>query len=153
MNKKNYLILAIFVLAITIPAFAQSEENAVKAVIESLFDGMRAKNTDQIAVVFSEDAIMQTIETTGEIGEVKASSVADFVKGIGSLPDDTVLDERISDYQITIDGPLATVWTPYEFYFNDKFSHCGVNSFQLVKMAEGWKIVYIIDTRRKDGCS
>ena len=149
---KNLLVI-LFSFILVFPAFSQSEETAVKAVIESLFDGMRAKNADQIAAVFSENAIMQTIETTGETGVVKAGSVADFVNGIGGLSADTNLDERITDYQIKIDGPMATAWTPYEFYFNDKFSHCGVNSFQLVKMASGWKIVYIIDTRRKDGCS
>jgi hypothetical protein len=47
---------------------------------------------------------------------------------------------------------MAAAWTPYRFYRNGEFSHCGVNSFQLVKMAEGWKIVYIIDTRRKEPC-
>lgn len=142
-----------FAILLAIPAFSQSEEAEVKAVIASLFDGMRAKNADQIGAVFSENAIMQTIEATGETGVVKAGSVAEFVKGIGSLPAEAKLDERITGYQINIDGPMATAWTPYEFYFNDEFSHCGVNSFQLVKMAEGWKIVYIIDTRRKDGCS
>ncbi len=152
MKKKSFL-LVLFALMMVIPVFSQTEEAAVKAVIEALFDGMRAKNANQIAAVFSENAIMQTIETTGGIGVVKAGSVADFVKGIGSLPAEAKLDERITDYQINIDGPMATAWTPYEFYSNDKFSHCGVNSFQLVKMAEGWKIVYIIDTRRKDGCS
>ncbi|MEB2775737.1 nuclear transport factor 2 family protein [Algoriphagus sp. D3-2-R+10] len=147
------LALTFLAVLMAFPAFSQSEEDAVKAVIESLFDAMRTKNSDQIASVFSENAIMHTIETTGETGVVKAGSVADFVNGIGSLPTEAKLDERITDYQINIDGPMATAWTPYEFYFNDKFSHCGVNSFQLVKMAEGWKIIYIIDTRRKDGCS
>ena len=149
----KYLLITLLVVMVVLPAFPQSEEAAVKAVIESLFDAMRAKNAEQIGAVFSENAIMQTIETTGETGVVKAGSVADFVNGIGSLPLEAKLDERITDYQINIDGPMATAWTPYEFYFNDTFSHCGVNSFQLVKMAAGWKIVYIIDTRRKDGCS
>ena len=149
----KYLLITLLVVMVVLPAYSQSEEAAVKAVIESLFDAMRAKNADQIGAVFSENAIMQTIETTGETGVVKAGSVADFVKGISSLPLEAKLDERITDFQINIDGPMATAWTPYEFYFNDKFSHCGVNSFQLVKMAAGWKIVYIIDTRRKDGCS
>lgn len=152
MNYKAVLFLALSFFMV-FPCFSQSDEDQVKAVIESLFDAMRTKNADQIAAVFSEEAIMQTIESTGETGVVKAGSVADFVKGIDSLPEDAVLDEKITDYQITIDGPMAAAWTPYQFYFNEKFSHCGVNSFQLVKMASGWKIVYIIDTRRKDGCN
>lgn len=150
--KMKSLLLLIFACILTFPAFSQSEEAAVKAVIESLFDGMRAKNSGQVAAAFSENANMETIVTTGDLSEVKAGSVAEFVKGISNLPVSAKLDERITAYQINIDGPMATAWTPYEFYVNDEFSHCGVNSFQLVKMAAGWKIVYIIDTRRKEGC-
>ena len=61
-------------------------------------------------------------------------------------------DERIAFDGIKIDGPMATAWTPYNFYFNGKFSHCGVNNFVLVKQDNGWKIQYIIDTRRRQGC-
>lgn len=61
-------------------------------------------------------------------------------------------DERIIFETIKIDGPLALVWAPYKFYYKGIFSHCGVDSFQLVQLAEGWKIQYIIDTRRKDKC-
>jgi hypothetical protein len=96
---------------------------------------------------------MSTIVATGESTEVKSNPVADFVKRIAETPVDTQLDERILDYHIQIDGNLASVWTPYRFYVNENFSHCGVNSFQLVKMKEGWKIVYIIDTRRKEPCT
>ncbi|RYZ94279.1 MAG: hypothetical protein EOP47_28140, partial [Sphingobacteriaceae bacterium] len=59
---------------------------------------------------------------------------------------------RITWGDIKIDGELASVWTPYKFYLGDKFSHCGINFFQLMKMATGWKVIYIVDTRRKDNC-
>lgn len=151
--KRKVLLLGLLMSISSISAFAQTEAENVKAVIESLFEGMRTKNVGQIAAVFSEHAIMQTIETTNGLGEVKAGSVEEFLKGISGLPADTNLDERITDYQIKVDGPLATAWTPYQFYRNGNFSHCGVNSFQLVKTEEGWKIVYIIDTRRKEDCA
>jgi len=47
---------------------------------------------------------------------------------------------------------MATVWAPYKFYYKGTFSHCGVDMFQLVRMKGGWKIVYLIDTRRKEPC-
>jgi hypothetical protein len=40
----------------------------------------------------------------------------------------------------------------YTFYVGDQMSHCGVNAFQLMKTTEGWKIIGITDTRRKDNC-
>ncbi|NVJ86929.1 MAG: nuclear transport factor 2 family protein [Algoriphagus sp.] len=130
----------------------QSSEQEVKAVIEQLFDGMRAKDGGMVGSAFLEDAPMQTV-ISGENGSrVGSNSVADFVQRIATTPEDVQLDERILDYQIKVDGDMAAAWTPYEFYVNGNFSHCGVNSFQLVRTEEGWKIAYIIDTRRKEGC-
>ncbi len=152
MMKKRIVFLSLLSLSLCFSAFSQSEDKEVEAVIKSMFDGMRAKNAEQVAAAFSADAIMQTIISKPEGNTVGTNSVGEFAKRIGSTPDDTQLDERISNYQIKVDGALATAWTPYRFYLNGKFSHCGVNSFQLVKMTDGWKIVYIIDTRRKEPC-
>lgn len=146
------LITGLLGLFLCFQAFSQTEEAEVEAVIKSLFDGMRAKNADQVAAAFSKDALMQTIIDKPEGSEVGSNAVADFVSRIATTPEGTNLDEQILDYQIKIDGTMASAWTPYRFYVNGSFSHCGVNSFQLVKMAEGWKIVYIIDTRRKEPC-
>jgi hypothetical protein len=145
------ILLALFFLPFGLKA--QSDRVQVQAVIEQLFDGMRAKNTEMIAASFSSEAIMQTIAPTESGFQVSNGSVSDFIKRIGETPAETNLDERILEYEIKIDGPMATAWTPYEFYVNGNFSHCGVNSFQLVKLVEGWKIVYIIDTRRKEPCA
>lgn len=150
--KIKILFAGLLGLLFCFSAFSQTEEKQIETVIKSLFDGMRAKNPDQVAAAFAKDAIMQTVISKPEGNEVGSNAVADFVSRISSTPNETQLDERILEYQIKIDGTMASAWTPYQFYVNDKFSHCGVNSFQLVKMADGWKIVYIIDTRRKEPC-
>ncbi|MFC3879152.1 nuclear transport factor 2 family protein [Algoriphagus namhaensis] len=148
--KKSLLLLVFF--SSTFLVSAQSADQEVKAVIQTLFDGMRAKNIEMISSAFDPDAMMQTVVSNPEGSETRGNSVSDFLDRIGQTPADTQLDERILDYQIKVDGTLASAWTPYEFYVNETFSHCGVNSFQLVKKSEGWKIVFIIDTRRKEGC-
>jgi ketosteroid isomerase-like protein len=150
--KKTILLMALVCWMFGFQANAQSDEEQVKAVIKNMFDGMRAKNANQVGAAFAPDALMQTIQSKPEGNQVASNAVADFVKRIASTPAETNLDERILDYQIKVDGAMASAWTPYRFYVNGNFSHCGVNSFQLVKMAEGWKIVYIIDTRRKEPC-
>jgi Putative lumazine-binding len=149
---KKWMLAGVFVCLLGLPAFAQTPEQEVEAVIRSLFDGMRQKNAEQVAAAFSAEGLMQTVQQKPEGTTVGGNSVADFVKRIANNPAGTVLDERILSYQIKVDGAMASAWTPYKFYVNDTFSHCGVNSFQLVKLAEGWKIVYIIDTRRKESC-
>lgn len=146
------MLAGIFVSLLGLSAFAQTPEQEVEAVIRSLFDGMRQKNAEQVAAAFAAEGLMQTVQQRPEGTTVGGNSVADFVKRIANTPAGTVLDERILSYQIKVDGAMASAWTPYKFYVNETFSHCGVNSFQLVKLAGGWKIVYIIDTRRKEPC-
>ena len=95
---------------------------------------------------------MQTIVKNEEAEvSIRSGSLEAFVNSIGSSEPGR-LNEKIGGYEIKIDGELASAWTPYEFYVGEEFSHCGVNSFQLLKTAEGWKIFHIVDTRRKDNC-
>ncbi|MDQ8748113.1 nuclear transport factor 2 family protein [Elizabethkingia miricola] len=125
-----------------------SETEAVKASINRLFTAMKNSDSEGAQASFSKQAILQTIMKTGE---VKTENIPAFTKAIAKAVKNT-LEERISFSAIHIDGNLASVWTPYQFYFQGKFSHCGVNSFQMVKENGEWKIQYIIDTRRKDNC-
>jgi len=149
---KKLILSTLLAFMFCLSGFSQSEEKAVEDVIRSLFEGMKSKNAEQVAGAFYQEGLMQTVQVKPEGSTVGSNSVADFVKRIASTPAETTLDERILDYQIKVDGTMASAWTPYRFYVNGNFSHCGVNSFQLVKMADGWKIVYIIDTRRKEPC-
>jgi hypothetical protein len=133
-------------------ALAQNTEDSIKAVINNLFTGMRNADPNLVKSSFGDSSILQTIARTRE-GKtiIRNEKVADFAAFIGQLKKDSA-DERINFEAIKIDGPLATVWTPYQFYLNGVFSHCGVNSFQLVRLDGAWKIQYLIDTRRRQGC-
>lgn len=142
-------IVSFFFVLISAFAFSQSsEELQIKASINSLFDGMKTSDSTKVSNAFSKTAVLQTIAKNGE---VKNENIKDFAVSISKAAKGS-LDERITFSNILIDGNLASVWTPYEFYYQGKFSHCGVNSFQLVKTNNEWKIQYIIDTRRKDNC-
>lgn len=125
-----------------------SEEGLVKATVNQLFNGMKTSDSVLIKKSFHKNAVLQTITKTSE---VKNESIDAFVLSI-SKAEKGSLDERITFSNVLIDGNLASVWTLYEFYYKGQFSHCGVNSFQLVKSNNEWKIQYIIDTRRKDNC-
>jgi hypothetical protein len=149
---KKISLTTLFSFFFLFHAFSQSEEKAVEEVIKNLFVGMKSKNIELVSAAFYSEGLMQTVQNKPEGSTVGSNSVADFIKRIATTPPETTLDERILEYQIKVDGTMASAWTPYRFYVNGVFSHCGVNSFQLVKMTDGWKIVYIIDTRRKEPC-
>jgi hypothetical protein len=124
----------------------------VQSAIETLFEGMRTNDSAMVAKVFIRDAIMQTV-LVNEQGStyLNNGSLDGFLKAVGTDKSE-IWDEQILSYEINIDGNLASAWTPYQFYRGEEFSHCGVNSFQLMKTNEGWKIFHIVDTRRTDGC-
>jgi hypothetical protein len=144
-----------FFLAVVSIGFAQKEnaELEIKKTINTFFDGLHKGDTLMIDGAVNNDFKLQSAYYNKEgksilINETKKN----FYKAIaGKNSSDTWLEKLIS-FEILIDGNLASVWTPYEFYVNDIFHHCGVNSFQLFKSDENWEIVYIIDTKRRKGC-
>ncbi|MCZ4223892.1 nuclear transport factor 2 family protein [Pedobacter rhodius] len=148
---------SVFVLALICAFFGQSlkaqspDEDAVKKTVNNLFLGMKTGDSTLAASAFAPNSILQTIVSKDGKNTVRTEPVPEFIKFIGT-PHKQKYDERIVFTKVLIDGPLASVWTDYKFYVDEQFSHCGVNSFQLVKGEKGWQIVYIIDTRRKDQC-
>ncbi|MFD2518482.1 nuclear transport factor 2 family protein [Salinimicrobium flavum] len=148
-------IPTMILLCLTISVSAQeiSEDEKVKKTIETFFQGFHARDSVVMKSVFHEDPIVQTIGRTKE-GEVKLvnEELGKVLKGIVAIPLETEFKEVLHNYEIKIDGEMAHAWTPYSFYMNGNFSHCGVNSFQLLKVKEEWKIIFLIDTRRKEGC-
>jgi hypothetical protein len=60
--------------------------------------------------------------------------------------------ERYWDPVVHVRGKLAVVWTPYEFWQAGKTSHCGIDVFELVKEAAGWRIANMMWTVEPDVC-
>lgn len=151
MKKSIYLLLITF-FAVGKLAAQKTEDALVRVPIQQLFDGMKKSDSTLVRQSLMSGARLESIvkNKDGEV-TVRSDSFEGFLKSIGkATPGD--LDERLSAVEIRIDGEMATAWTPYMFYYKGNFSHCGVNAFQLIKTAAGWKILSIIDTRRKEGC-
>ena len=146
------LILLTAIILISNITRAQSAEDSVKAVVNQLFAAMKGANAAMLKEAFADSAVLQTIRRKQDgTFFVQNEKVGDFVEQIGKAKKDS-LDERITFETVKIDGPLAIAWTPYKFYYAGNFSHCGVNSFQLVRINGRWKIQFLIDTRRRQGC-
>ncbi len=145
--------LLLLLLVATFPSFAQTDEEQIKASINQVFDGMRKNDTLLVREVLHTSCFLKSIgkNKTGEV-TLQEDPISGWLKQIGTKREGVLLDERLSSYDIKIDGEMAMAWTPYEFYVNDKFNHCGVDVFTMIKTGKGWKIVGIVDTRRKENC-
>lgn len=131
---------------------SQTTEDSVKIAISRLFAAMKNSDAELLKASFTDSAILQTVRTDkdGKV-TIENEAVSQFAESIAKL-EKNAADEQITFDIIRIDGALAVAWTPYKFYFKGKFSHCGVDSYQLVRINGAWKIHYLIDTRRKQGC-
>lgn len=146
-------MLALCCLSTLLLSGQQDQEQEVKQTIMRFFEGFHKQDSLIMKSVIGPNPILQTLGRNKEgLTEIRNDSFDRLVEAIVSIPDTVKFEERIHSYQISIDGPMANAWTPYEFWLNDQFSHCGVNSFQLINDGSSWKIIYLIDTRRREDC-
>jgi hypothetical protein len=142
---KNLLFTLLFFIYLPLNA----QDLYPKKVVEDFFIAFHAKDTITLKELCHPDITIQTIANTKEGNKLETNLYSDFLKSIASIPTNMKFEERILNYYTQIDGNLANVWTPYEFYINEKFSHMGANSFTLYNDNGKWQIIHIIDTRRK----
>ena len=146
--------ITLFLIFGTSVAAAQANDNkAVENAITTFFEHFHRQDTAAMKAMAYPGLNLQTIGRDKE-GTTRVRTVAfsKFLESIGSIPDSIQFQEKIKGIAVQTDGPLAHAWTPYEFWINGQRSHCGVNSFQFVKTDGQWKIIYLVDTRRRDNC-
>ena len=148
------LVSVLALLAGAAPAAAQSDavkQEVLKPVVQ-LFDAMRKRDSAAVKAVFAPQARMLGVqEREGQVN-LRYINPDEFARAVGSAPTPP-WDERIYDPEVRVDGRIATVWVKYDFLAGDKWSHCGIDAFQLARLADGWKITQLADTRQTTGCT
>jgi ketosteroid isomerase-like protein len=148
--KYVYMVACFFLFSYK--SKAQSAEDSVKTVINKMFAAMKNADSKSLTECFTDSAILQTVVDKNGNVSVQSDAVKAFADEIATLQKNDA-DERITYDVVRTDGALAIAWTPYNFYYKGQFSHCGVDSYQLVRINGEWKIQYLIDTRRKQDCN
>ena len=143
-----------FLLLLT--SFSSESQSAdSKSILEPIYNLFSAMEKGDSALAhssFYEDATLATVvEREGKIS-LRKETLQPFLNAIAN-PHPYEWHEPIWDVKIDQDGGYAQVWAQYAFFLGKKFNHCGVDSFQLIKTETGWKIFYLTDTRKKEGCS
>ncbi|WP_027076033.1 hypothetical protein [Maribacter antarcticus] len=131
---------------------AQTPDETVKNTVDSFFKAFHARDGKGMNMLIHADARLQRTAPNAEgIQSLRAQNFQDLIAGIVSMPDSTVFEEKLLSYAIQIDGPLAHVWTPYEFWLDAELHHSGANSIQLFLDEGNWKIIYLVDSRTSEG--
>ena len=141
-----------FFFVFTITAQKNSEEDAIKEVIATFFKGLHTGDSAVVSKTFHKDIKIQTTTTRKGKKVLITDTKKKLLKSIADKNPAHVYFEKLLAINVQIDGNLAAVWTPYEFYLNGTFSHCGANSFQLFNNNGLWQIIYLVDMRKRQNC-
>ena len=150
MRSNLRIVYLLFLVAGTLTA-QPNENKSVQKVIDHFFTGLQKGDTLIMKESLADKVVLQTafINKNGE-SVLRNDDFDRFLGAVAGKNPDDLWEEKLQSYNIQIDGNMAHAWTPYEFYLNKKFSHCGVNSFQLFHDGTDWKVIYLIDTRRRN---
>lgn len=131
----------------------ETEKQAIKKVIQTFFEGLHKGDSTIMAKTLHKELKIQTTRNNREGEHLLFTETRDeLLVNVSKKSPTNKYEEKLLSYDIKIDGNLASVWTPYEFYLNDNFSHCGANSFQLFFDGNKWEIIYLVDMRRRGNC-
>lgn len=129
------------------------DDQKVQNLVKEFFEAFHNQDSAALNTMAHKNVVLQSIAVSSEGNStLTTTAYPDFVKAIIALPSETKFEEKLHGFDVTVNGNLANVTTPYSFFVNNELSHCGVNSFQLMKKNGTWKIIYLVDTRTKTGC-
>jgi len=127
-----------------------SEELQVLETVQRFFDAMADRDAEAaLEVMIPEGRFFSLREENGEM-MMRTSTNAEFAQRLETQEQDLL--ERFWEPEVRIRGGIATVWTPYDFYLDGEFHHCGIDAFDLLNDGTGWKITGGVYTVETSGC-
>ncbi|MEM7416260.1 MAG: nuclear transport factor 2 family protein [Gemmatimonadota bacterium] len=124
---------------------SDATEAEIVGIVQRLFDALEHGDADLLREVLDPDVVMKWSEARDGMTTFGSTDVEGLAARITSSADPLI--ERMWSPTVFVDGPLATVWTPYDFYAGAEFSHCGVDTVSLIEYEDGWRIVGLAWTR------
>ncbi len=142
MQKKVFLIFFLSLLLLPNLILSQSEEKIIIEIVQQFFDAMESRDTAMAkSVLISEGQFFSIRENNSNI-KINKTTHSNFIKKLTTSTEP--IREIMHDPVVLIHKQVAIVWTKYEFYKNEEFSHTGVDAFSLLKTSDGWRIAGII---------
>ena len=130
----------------------EQTEASVEETVNEFFNAMRKSDGAGMEKFLMAGATLHTVTSSDEENPMLRETALDAFLNSVSEAEPGALDEQLTSFTSHVDGDLSTAWMGYNFYYNGEFSHCGINTMNLLNTATGWKIFSIVDTRRQQGC-
>jgi uncharacterized protein (TIGR02246 family) len=151
---KKILVAVIFTMLISMSISAQKTDDSkdALAVINKMFAEMTNHNPAAIAELWTKESNLTAVikrkdGKTAIVNFTGEKFSQNFAEKKGEIKED------MYEQKTFVDGDVAMVWGRYVFFVDSKISHCGLNSFQLVKTDAGWKIANAASTIDANACT
>ncbi|MEX2468098.1 MAG: nuclear transport factor 2 family protein [Gemmatimonadota bacterium] len=122
-----------------------AERHAILEPLQTLFDALEAGDAELLRSVVRPGTTMVYAETRDGVTTQSTVTLDQLAERIESST--VPLIERMWSPVVMRRGPVATIWTPYDFYNGEEFSHCGIDAATLLREDGAWKIVGLSWTR------
>ena len=145
------LILAV-ALSYSIISFSQSDDRAaILETVQKFFDSIEFRDRQLLESILVPNSLnISARELDDGEAQLNVMSYDEVVTAL-TRPGRNA-KERSWDETVLIQENIAVVWTPYDFHVDGVFSHCGIDSFQLIKQDGQWLISNSSWTLETENC-
>ena len=137
---------------VPVPGHQPGDEAAVLAVVDQFMMAISTNDLELMASVQLPDGVTYRARPA-EGGGVEVIGTPNSYWVQPERADGRARIERYWSPTVLVRGHIAVVWTPYEFWLDGKRSHCGIDTFDLVKMDGRWRIANAMWTVEPEGCA
>lgn len=123
-----------------------ADHAAILGTVQSLFDALASGDGQALRDIMDPNVLMHSVERAAD--GARSSSTSTLEQLVARVEgSEQVLTERLWDPEVRVSGDLAMVWTPYDFYVGEEFSHCGADAFVLARNGQSWTVLALSWTR------
>lgn len=152
MKKTLQLSFAIFLAVSAVNAQKADDSRDALAVVNKMFAEMANHNPTAIAELFFKDSNLTALISRRD-GKKQVSAFTGEVFSKNFAEKRGEINETMYAPTVSVDGDLAVVHGRYVFFVDGKVSHCGLNSFNLVRAEGVWKIANAISSIDPGSCT
>jgi hypothetical protein len=137
---QRVLLLMVFaMLPATNSAQTATDRDAVLKVVQIFFDTMTARDVDGARKIMMAEGRFYAMDLQKPQSNPQSFTGEEYFARLQKQTQ--TYRERIWNPDVRVHESIAAVWAPYDFWIDGKFSHCGIDIFDLAKTPEGgWKI-------------
>lgn len=129
---------------------AASGTDTPEAMVEALFDAMRAGDGAALSALVVPDARLDRLQPDGTL---RQGTFERWINWVDQQAEGDADEQIFGVETLSRSDELATVWAPFTIRYKGELVGCGVNQFTLAKTGEGWRFLYGIDMPSEADCT